>query len=117
MYHRDYVDFDENGPKEVRCMKCGTQIAKRLFGKMRQNASFRQVRIAFKIRKPGDAEYHGSYFDAMVCGDCAKGELDNQELLQCVRAGWEKEQTYLEWTEEQKAKYQEQYNDIVMEAA
>ncbi len=94
----DYVEFDEFGLKELRCMNCKIPIAGRTYitlpsrsepGKtenvlaMSRYANHKQVGVNLS---------DGTYAELPVCSECAlKPALDVLELSNQLLAGWELE--------------------------
>ncbi len=95
----EYLEFDEYGLKEVRCMRCLTQpIMKRSYiempdkidkGKMVQVmcmeklASFNQpVQVEIEI------DGNKSYYEPMVCSACKTKDLTTDDMVENLVDGW-----------------------------
>ena len=88
-YSNSYLDFDEFGLKEVRCMKCNTPVAMRDFTEvggqkvmaMRRLSSWKQVRIELSNR---------TFAEPIFCVECATN-IDPEKALKQIKKGWEQE--------------------------
>ena len=91
----DYIEFDEIGIKEVRCMNCKTPVASRTYielsdreniGKtvkvltLKRYANWRQVKFNLN---------DGSYMEPIVCAKCERADIDENAIMAQVNKGWE----------------------------
>lgn len=91
----DYIEYDEIGMKEVRCMNCKTPVAGRTYielpdrehiGKkvkvltLKKYANYRQVKFNLS---------DGSYMEPIVCVACEKIDMDETAIMAQVNKGWE----------------------------
>ena len=94
----DYIDFDDLGIVELRCMQCNTTIAKRkekyvdhpnsseikvLTYKLQKWTNYRQTRFDLN---------DGTYCEPLICEDCLNhGVFDEDMIIDKIKKGWKKE--------------------------
>lgn len=94
----DYIEFDELGIKEIRCMQCKQIVAQRrdrvvphptipgreiLSTVLIKWSNWRQIRVDLS---------DSSYAEPIVCADCvARDEFSDDELIKQMKIGWSKE--------------------------
>jgi len=91
-----YVDYDECGVVEIRCMNCGTPVAKRTYKTLviksipPREEKVLAVRWLSNRRKKKYILEDGSYMEAIVCSDCVDMDIDPKKIEKSVEDGWVK---------------------------
>lgn len=116
---KDYVEYDKFGLKKVRCMNCGTPVAKRAgiptgHGRVVQIGiqrlpNWRQVKFEVKI------DENPTYIEPIICAECIKYELDISYILDQVKLGYEKEMKSAQKSEDQINRHMKKINTIKFE--
>lgn len=95
-----YIDFDDAGIVEVRCMNCGTPVIQRSYIEVPDKNSVKgMVKVAIakrlsnytQVEMDVDSGSRKLYMEPIVCKGCANKDLDGDKLLQAITEGWLKE--------------------------
>jgi hypothetical protein len=93
----DYIEYDDFGIVEVRCMSCKIVVAGRTYiempdrlnpGKkvnviaMKRHSNWSQIKVDLS---------DDTYADPICCKDCLKGDIDLKEIEKQMKTGWRKE--------------------------
>ena len=91
----DYIEYDDIGMKEIRCMNCKTPVAGRTYIELpdrehegdtvkvmtlKKYANWRQVKFDLS---------DGTYMEPIVCSTCEKKDMDKDSIMGQVTRGWE----------------------------
>lgn len=93
----DYIEFDEFGLKELRCMNCKHQIAGRTYIELPSRTDpSKKVNVLAMTRFSNHAQVRvdlsdGTYADIPVCSMCTSSVLDLDGISKQLLIGWEKE--------------------------
>jgi len=101
---KDYIEYDEYGPKRVGCMMCGETVKQRSYVEIEDKlnvgakvqvmtvlamGNLRQKRINIDVGgKPH------SYMDAILCAECINKDCDHDAIMRQARIGWKKEMEF-----------------------
>ncbi len=95
-YDKDYLEYDEYGLKEVRCMKCDEPIKKRTI-KLHKLEDGRAINVytvkTLSSFSPIPYELSdGSFTNILMCKDCARDHVDTLEerqgMAKQLKSGW-----------------------------
>lgn len=93
---KDYIDIDEFGIKEIRCMNCGATVAARGYVDMPSNEEEGKTEKVMAFQRWSnwaqvkvDLE-DGSYANPIVCADCVNREVDLNKVSAQMAVGEEK---------------------------
>lgn len=81
-FDHDYIDFDDRGVIQVRCMRCATPIIQRVMQQVRLNTDPPEVRWVETVvqlptfRKGRVALADGSYMEPVLCSTCENVPID-----------------------------------------
>ncbi len=88
MYDKDYLEYDEYGLKEVRCMRCGVPIKKReIFAKTVNYRGTIQTIGVYAIKSLSNYTpipytlSDGSYTNILMDKDCAEKHVNSTEEM------------------------------------
>ena len=115
----DYIDFDEFGITEIRCMQCYKPIATReevykqhpsnnriqtVSYKLRRWSTFRQTRIELS---------DNTYAEPFVCEDCLNiAVLDEDKFVDEIKKGWKKELIHAKRSAKEIEKHEKRVKDL-----
>ena len=107
----DYIDYDEQGISEIRCMICNTpvRVRREVLGKikLRTLSHFRQVPLALEENgKPH------SVMDIIACATCSDKNFDYDEVISTTKLGWNKEMKHTKTPKKERDAYFKRYKDI-----
>lgn len=105
-----YIDYDNYGLKEVRCMVCNTPVGGRIYvdipGSNEKAMTFSRYNNWKQPRKieikSGDID---SYVEPIVCSECAKKEWDEESIIEKIEEGLEREMKHAKKPKEHIDKY------------
>lgn len=90
-----YIDYDDMGVIEIRCMNCGIPVAVRSYVNMEIKSVPPRVekvmvvkRLSSWRRKRFELEGN-SYLDAIVCNECVDKDIKPEVIEEKVVQGWE----------------------------
>ena len=93
-----YVDYDEYGLKEVRCMLCDTVVANRTYIEVPKKGDATKTEKVLTMqrlsnwRQPQQVELEdGSYLEPIVCSGCEHEDLATKDIEKKTKQGWEVE--------------------------
>jgi hypothetical protein len=91
-----YIDYDNSGLKEVRCMVCDTPVGGRVYVDIpdtnEKAVSFSRYNNWAQPRKiPVINGEIKSYVEPIVCSECAKKEWDEDAIISKIEDGLERE--------------------------
>jgi hypothetical protein len=99
MRDTDYLEYDDLGLKEVRCMVCKKPVAKRTYVQMdKRDSSGQLVNVMTVQRLPQWRQLKFNvvlqdgtkgYLEPIVCASCLGKNIDKDALLSEVVKGWE----------------------------
>jgi len=109
----DYLDFDDNGLKEVRCMICNVpvKVRREVNGKiiLRTLSHFRRIPLALEENgKPH------SVMNILGCATCADKPINYDDVLSTTRFGWNKEQKHTKKPKKERDEYFDRYRNITV---
>jgi hypothetical protein len=93
----DYIEYDDYGIVEIRCMSCKIAVAGRTYielpsrteaGKkekvltMKRYSNWKQIKVDLS---------GGTFAEPICCVDCVKGDIDLAEIESQMKKGWKKE--------------------------
>jgi hypothetical protein len=86
----DYIDYDEQGIKEIRCMICNipVKIRKEINGRtiLQPLGHYKEIPVGLSE----DDKPH-SVANIIGCKVCADKSIDLDDLMSTIRLGWNKE--------------------------
>lgn len=94
---RDYIDIDDFGIKEIRCMNCGVTVTDRTYLKMpskTEPGKFENVLVMKRHSTWAQIKVDlddGTYAEPIVCKECSVIDVDLDEIDRQMKVGWEKE--------------------------
>lgn len=116
---KSYIDYNEYGIKEIRCMNCDTPVAtqgevyipftSRTTIGTYHLSNYTQIRLDVKI------DGRKTFINPIICKSCASKDVDEEKIITQVIAGWNDEMTYQGKNEREKDKYLEKMSKIVVE--
>jgi len=90
-----YIDFDEMGVLEIRCMNCGTPLAVRSYKTIqvksippREEKVLCMRKLGTYRRKRFDLE-NGSYIEAFVCHECQNKNIAPEKIEETLQKAFE----------------------------
>uniref|UniRef100_A0A6M3IM46 Uncharacterized protein n=1 Tax=viral metagenome TaxID=1070528 RepID=A0A6M3IM46_9ZZZZ len=91
-----YIDFDNLGLKEVRCMNCNTPVGGRVYvdipGTTEKAVAFSRYNNWTQPRKvPIKSGEIDSYVEPIVCAECADKPWDEDAIIEMIEDGLERE--------------------------
>lgn len=89
-----YVDYDDLGAVEIRCMNCGAPIVVRTYRTMMvRSIPPKEVRVMAmhqlsSYRKRRFELLDNSYVTVMLCNNCVDLPLDPDKMERAIEEGW-----------------------------
>ncbi|MEE9354205.1 MAG: hypothetical protein V3U75_01310 [Methylococcaceae bacterium] len=109
----DYIEYDEYGIREVKCMNCGEVVAGRTYmelpsrvevGKtvnvltMKRHSNWRQIKVDLS---------DGTFAEPIVCASCEHKDIDMENIEGQMKLGWEKELRFAGKSESEISKHKQ----------
>ena len=102
-----YVEYDNLGVVEIRCMNCGTPIAMRIYRKVAlkgippKEINIMTVQPLDSFRKKKyNIGTHG-YVEVMLCSECVNLPSDPEKMEKAIADGWKDTWKYEKKTKEE----------------
>lgn len=89
-----YVDFDDMGIIEVKCLNCETPIAVRTYTTIKIKTIPPRKEKVLAVRKLGNYRRRryeledGSYIEPMLCVDCINEDIKPEKIEKAIEDAW-----------------------------
>jgi hypothetical protein len=114
----DYVEFDELGIVEIRCMNCKKKVAGRTYTEIDSRVEVGKKEKVLVIKRLSNWKQKkvdltdGTYAEPIICVDCENIPLDLDEIESQMKKGWEKELRFGKKSEEEITKHKNKVKEL-----